>query len=300
MTPDAARRRATLLLGLLALVWGTNWALMPVAMREVSVWTFRSLTMTLAALVLLGAARARGLSLRVPRQHWPWVAGGALFNLALWNIATGMATILIPSGQAAVLGFTMPVWLALISFLVLGQRLSARQWLSVALAAAGVALLAWRGAQAYSAAPLGMALALLAAFSWAVGTLVLKRCAHAVPALVLAGWQMLLADVPVTLGALLLGQGPWFMPSATSLLVLCYIALVPMAVGNLTWTSIVALLPPQVAGLSSVLVPVVAMVSGAIVHREPLGPVQILAMLCCCGALALTLVVPAKAAAVER
>ena len=61
-----------------------------------------------------------------------------------------------------------------------------------------------------------------------------------------------------------------------------------------------ALLPPQVAGLSSVLVPVVAMVSGAIVHREPLGPVQIVAMLCCCGALALTLVVPAKAAAVER
>lgn len=291
---DAARRRATALLALLTLVWGTNWPLFPVVMRELSVWTFRSLTMTAAALMLLALAHARGLSLRLPRSSWRPVAAGGLIYLAVWNIASALAAVLIPSGQAAVLGFTMPVWAALIGWGLMGQRLDARQWLSVALAAAGVALLAWRGAQAYAAAPFGVVLALVAAIGWAVGTLVIKRSAVAVPSLVLTGWQLLLASVPVTLGALLLGQGPWFMPSTTTLAALVYIAIVPMAIGNVAWFAIVGLLPPHVAGVSSILVPVVAMVSGAIVHGEPVGPVQLAAMACCAGALALTLRAPAR------
>jgi drug/metabolite transporter (DMT)-like permease len=55
------------------------------------------------------------------------------------------------------------------------------------------------------------------------------------------------------------------------------------------------MLPTQVAALSSILVPVVAMVSGAIVHGEPLGPLQWAAMACCVGGLSLALMKPAQA-----
>jgi drug/metabolite transporter (DMT)-like permease len=61
------------------------------------------------------------------------------------------------------------------------------------------------------------------------------------------------------------------------------------------WFSIVGLLPAHVAGLSTILVPVVAMVSGALVHGEPLGPVQLAAMACCGAALALALLFPQPA-----
>lgn len=287
------RRRAIILLLVLALVWGTNWPLFPIVMREISVWTFRSISMTGAGLLLLAVARLRGQSLAVPRRFWAPVLGGAVAYLALWNIASALAAVLIPSGQAAVLGFTMPVWAALIGWIFLRQRLSARQWLAVALAACGVGLLIWRGIGAYAQAPLGLALGLLAAVGWAVGTLIIKRSGIAVPATVLTGWQLLLASVPITAGALVLGQGPWFWPSPLTLLVLAYITIVPMGVGNVAWFSIVGLLPAQVAGLSSILVPVVAMLSGALVHQEPLGPLQLLAMACCVGALALTLLAPA-------
>ena len=290
----AVRRRALVLLALLTLVWGTNWPLFPMVMREISVWTFRSVSMTGAGLLLLCVARLRGQPLAVPRQHWAAVAGGALVYLALWNVGSALAAVLIPSGQAAVLGFTMPVWAALIGWLVFGQRLSARQWGAVALAAAGVLLLAWRNLQAYAQAPLGMALALLSAVGWAVGTLIIKRSGVAVPATVLTGWQLLVASLPVTAGAVAFGQGPWFLPSPLTLLLLAYITIVPMGIGNVAWFSIVGLLPAQVAGLSSILVPVVAMVTGALVHREPLGPLQLLAMACCGGALALTLLAPRR------
>lgn len=53
-----------------------------------------------------------------------------------------------------------------------------------------------------------------------------------------------------------------------------------MAIGNVAWFSIVGLLPPGVAGLSSVMVPIVAMVTGALVRGEPLGPWQLGAMAC--------------------
>ena len=109
---------------------------------------------------------------------------------------------------------------------------------------------------------------------------------------VLTGWQLLVAAVPLTVGAFALGEGPWFVPSATSLAVIAYITLVPMAVGNVAWFAVARLLPANVAGLSAVMVPVVAMVSGAIVHGEPLGPVQWVAMVCCALGVGLALVQP--------
>jgi drug/metabolite transporter (DMT)-like permease len=47
-----------------------------------------------------------------------------------------------------------------------------------------------------------------------------------------------------------------------------------------------------VLGVTTILVPVVAMVSGALVHGEPLGPLQLAAMGCCVGALGLVLLKP--------
>jgi len=60
---------------------------------------------------------------------------------------------------------------------------------------------------------------------------------------------------------------------------------VPMAIGNAAWFSIVGMLPAQVAGLSSIGVPMVAMGAGALVRGEPLGPVEWTAMACSAGAL---------------
>ena len=281
--------RALVLLGILTLVWGTNWPLFALATREVSVWTFRAVALVLSGCAVLVAARLRGLKLTVPRAHWPALVAASVFNLAIWNVATAYAAILIPSGQAAILGFTMPLWLALISWAVLGDRLKPRMIMAIVLGALAVGLLAAGGAQAYAQAPFGFVLGLLAGAGWAVGTLILKRRPILVPALVASGWMMLLAAVPTIAGALVLGEGPWFWPSWSSVVVIGYIALVPMSVGNVAWFAIVTMLPAHVAALSSILVPVVAMISGAIVHGEPLGLLQWGAIACSAGGLSLAL-----------
>ncbi|MBL8331190.1 MAG: DMT family transporter [Rubrivivax sp.] len=289
---SAVPARAWVLLLILTLVWGTNWPLFPLATKEVSVWTFRGVALLIAGPLLLLVARLRGQSLRIEREHWGTLAMATLFYLLLWNIASTYAAILIPSGQAAILGFTMPLWLALISWAVLGEELAPRMLWAIGLGAGAVGLLIYDGAEAYALAPLGFFLGLLAGVGWAVGTLILKRRPVGASALVISGWQLTGAGIPTAIAALALAEGGWFWPSWTSVLIITYIAVVPMSVGNAAWFAIVGMLPANVAGLSSILVPVVAMISGALVHGEPLGPLQWGAVACCVGGLSLALLRP--------
>ncbi|MEZ5653380.1 MAG: DMT family transporter [Burkholderiaceae bacterium] len=294
MNDTAVPPRAIALVVLLTLVWGTNWPLFPLAMREISVWTFRAVSVTGAGLALLVIARLRGQSLKVPRAHWPTLIWASLTYLVIWNIASAFSAILIPSGQSAVLGFTMPLWAALFSWLALGESLSRRQVLAVILGAVSVGLLMGPALTSYADAPLGFGLGLLSGVGWAVGTLVLKRRPMGLPPLVLTGWQLLIAALPITIVALVLGKGAWFVPSPTSILIIAYITLVPMSIGNAAWFTIVGLLPANVASLSPILVPVVAMISGAVVLGEPLGGLQMAAMACSAAALSLVLIKPAR------
>jgi drug/metabolite transporter (DMT)-like permease len=293
MPTHARSPRVLILLVVLTLVWGTNWPLFALAVREVSVWTFRTVAVLGSGLVLLAVAWARGQSLVIPRRHWSTVALATMSYLVIWNIASTYSAILIPSGQSAVLGYTMPLWSALIGWLVLGERLSGRLLTAILLGGVGVTLLIVPSLASYAGAPLGLGLGLLSGLAWAIGTLILKRRPVDVPVTVLTAWQQLLTAVPVTIGAAIVGDHQWFVPSWQSIAVIAYITLVPMSIGSVCWFAIVDLLPANIVGLSSIMVPIVAMVSGAIVHGEPLGPLQWLAMACSMAALFLALRQPA-------
>ena len=285
-------RKAIILLFILTLVWGTNWPLFKYATREISVWTFRSVALFAAGAALLFAAHLQGKSLKIPREYWSRIAWATGFYLVLWNITSTYAAILIPSGQAAILGFTMPLWTALITVFFLGEKISLRLLAALSLGAISVGLLMSRGLGAYASAPLGFALGLISGLGWAIGTIILKRKKVDVPAIVLTGWQLLISAIPIAIGALIFGDHHWFVPSWQTIAVISYITLVPMCIGNLCWFTIVGMLPANTAGVSSIMVPMVAMLSGALLNQEPLGLMQWLAMLCCAGALALAILKP--------
>jgi drug/metabolite transporter (DMT)-like permease len=294
----AAPKSSLALLALLTLVWGTNWPLFPLVMREMDVWTFRGLSLVGSGTLLLVAAKLMGMSLAVPRARWGMVAFAATAYLGVWNICSALATTLIPSGQAAVLGFTMPLWLALLSWVFFGQRLTSRLMVALVLGLAAIVLLLVHSRQAYAQAPLGTLLGLAAAIGWALGTMAQKRWPVAVPVTVLTGWQLLIT------GAVVLPLA-WAFSTPTSRavvaqvspmtwLLVAYITVMPTTVGNLTWFKLVDQLPAQVAALSSVTVPIVAMIAGAVVHREPLGPWQWAAMACSAASLGLAMAPPSS------
>ena len=282
-------RRALILLIILTVLWGTNWMLFPLAVREISVWTFRAVSVPISGLVMLAVALARGMPLTVPRADWPRLVAVTTAYMLVWNIASTYAGVLLPSGQGAIVAYTMPLWVALISWAWFQERPSPRLLAALALGVVAITLLMVPSFKAYANAPFGLVAGLIAAIGWALGTVILKRHTWSTPILVLTGWQMLLTSVPISVGAAALGDWQWFMPSWQSIAVIAYITLVPMCIGNVAWFAIVGLLPVNIASLSAITVPMLAMVSGALMHGEPLGPVQLAAMGCCAVSLVLAL-----------
>ena len=269
---------ALALLAALTLVWGTNWPLFRIALSEISVLTFRTVVLATAALVLFVILKLRGESFAVPKGKWPALIVASTMNLCIWNIATSLAVLYIPSGHASVLAYTMPLWVALIGFAVFGQRLTGRLLAAILIGAAAVVALMVPNFASYAHAPAGLFWGLFAGFCWAVGTFIVKRTGWQGMGLSLTFWQVVITLPPILLGALVIDGLPTHWPSAQALIATIYTGAVPMALGTAAWFALVKLLPAQVAGLSAIAIPIVAIVSGVLILHEPLSPLQALAI----------------------
>ena len=269
--------RVLALLFVLTLMWGTNWPLFRIVLDELSPWTFRGIVMVIGAAVLAAVVKARGESFAVPKGRWPYLIAAATANLAIWNVATSLAVLYIPSGHASVLAYTMPLWVALLGFVFFRQLPSRRLLAAVAIGALAVAALMLPNFRTYAEAPLGLFWGLAAGLSWAVGTLIVKRTSWPGMGLSFTFWQVALSIPTMIIGAFLFEPCPVW-PSTGTVLITLYIGAVPMALGMAIWFGLVKLLPAQVAALSSIAVPIVAIVSGMIILHEPLSPLQALAI----------------------
>lgn len=266
------------LLSALTLVWGTNWVLFKIALDEMPVLTFRTLVLVTGAATLGAILLVRRESLAVPPGRWPALIIGSATNILIWNIATSLAVLYIPSGHASVLAYTMPLWVALIGFVAFGQRLTGRLLAAILIGAAAVAALMAPNFVSYAKAPLGLFWGLFAGFCWAVGTFVVKRTSWPGMGLSLTFWQVLISVPPVLIGAAIFDGLPERWPSAKAVIATVYTGAIPMALGTAAWFALVKLLPTQVAALSSIAIPIVAIVSGVLLLDEPLSLLQALAI----------------------
>lgn len=266
------------LLGALTLVWGTNWPLFRIALNELPVLTFRTLVLSTAVIVLTTILLIRRESFAVPKGKWPALILASAMNIGIWNIATSLAVLHVPSGHASVLAYTMPLWVAVLGFTVFGQKLTGRLLAAIVIGAGAVAALMIPNFQSYATAPLGLFWGLLAGFCWAIGTFVVKRTSWHGMGLSLTFWQVLITLPPIALGALIFDGLPTHWPSTKALAATIYTGAIPMALGTATWFTLVKLLPAQVAALSSIAIPIVAIVSGILILNEPLSALQAVAI----------------------
>jgi drug/metabolite transporter (DMT)-like permease len=87
-------------------------------------------------------------------------------------------------------------------------------------------------------------------------------------------WQVAICLPPIALGALVIDGLPTHWPSTKVLAATIYTGAIPMALGTTAWFALVKLLPAQVAALSSIAIPIVAIVSGILILHEPLSWLQ--------------------------
>jgi drug/metabolite transporter (DMT)-like permease len=270
-TYDRLPRQGLLLLAALTLFWGVNWTVMKVILTEIPPLTFRWSCLLGGGGGLLLVAAARGEKIRVPAGAWPRLLTLSLFNVIGWNILAVYGVLLLPSGRAALLGYTMPLWGSLLSVWVLGERLTPQRVTALVLGLAGIGVLMGGSLEGMMQAPLGAACMIAAAWSWALGIVLLKRWQLAMPTMVLTGWTMFLAGIPILVVALPLEGSRLVWPSLGPALSLFYNIFVAFMFCYWAWNRIVLMVPVAVSSLSSLTTPLIGVLSGVLFLGEALG-----------------------------
>lgn len=264
-------RRQWLMLGVLALLWGLNWPMMKLSLREVSPLAFRALTMTGGTLSLVALFTWRGVSLRVSRADALRLAWLALPNIVGWHLCSIIGLSQLPAGRASILAFTMPVWTVLIAVLLFGERMSARSWLAVVSAIAAVGLLAANELTSLAGRPVGVLWLQAAAVCWALGTVLMRRSTLALSTEAVTVWMMVFGSVFFCAAAGLVEPLPaWTQWNAATWWSLGYGVFLNFGYAQIIWFSLARALPPQASAFSVMAVPVVGIASAtAIVGEVP-------------------------------
>jgi drug/metabolite transporter (DMT)-like permease len=282
-------RFGLVLLALITLGWGFNWTVVKLVLVEVPPLTLRAICLLAAGVGLLSLARLAGLSLAVPARHWRPVLALSACNIVSWNVLVIYGISLLPSGRAALLGYSMPLWSMILSVWLLDERLTARRGLALVLGMSGVAILLGGDLAGMASAAGGIGLMLAAAVSWALGTVLLKRFELPISTLPLTAWMMITGGVPIAVAAAALEHDRWRPITAVPALGLVYCVFISFMFCYWAWNRVVLMVPVAVSSISTLATPVVGILCGMWVLHEPLTWQEVAAGACILGAIALVL-----------
>jgi drug/metabolite transporter (DMT)-like permease len=224
----------------------------------------------LGGLILLVSLLLLRVDLRVPRADWGWFLAYGVFGVALFFVCYVNAVDLVGVAVAAVLMYTSPAWVAVISSRWLGENLGARGVGALVLALIGVALVA----RAYNPAllrlnGLGILFGLGAGLTYGlyrvINKVLVRRNRPWVVQVygLLIGAGVLIAITPK--GELAAG---WASP--TSIALLLGMAIVPTLLASLSFAIGVQWVPVSVAAIVAMFEPVVAAFFGYVFFNERL------------------------------
>ena len=270
-------RQGLILLAALTFCWGINWPVMKIVLAEVPPLYFRGTCLLLSGLGLLLIARISGHSIVIPRRHWSHLAVITLINVVGWNVLAIYGILLLSSGRAALLAYTMPIWSTLLSVPILGEALTRQRLIALALGLAGIVVLMGGTLAGFFSTLPGFAAMILAAWAWALGIVLFKRFRVAMPTISLTGWTMLFGSFPVLAVAIPLETARLGIPSCWPMAGLFYNVFLSFMFGNWAWNRIVLMVPVAVSSLSSLVIPLVGVTSGMVLLGEPLDWQEVLA-----------------------
>lgn len=240
------------------------------ALVDAPLFTAQVLRFGVAAVLLVGLARALGAPLPRPRgADWAWLAGIAAVGLVLFNVAVVRG---VQHAEPAVIGVAVagvPVVLAVLGPLAAGERVAPVVVSGAVLVTAGVVLVQGGGrTDAAGVLWAGLVLACEAAFTL-LAVPVLRRVG---PWSVSLHASWLAAVLLAGLGAVVEGPGAVLALRADDLLAVGYLAVVVTVLAFVLWYSAVGRLGPGRAGLVTGVAPVAAAAAGMLLGAPVPAP----------------------------
>ena len=258
-------------------VWGSTFLAIRVGVQEVPPFLLAAIRFFVSGVVLYGWMRLKGTP-SPSRREW---AGATLLGALIFLVDYGClfwAEQRVPSGIAAVVLATIPVFITLLEIIFLRtQRLTIRLGLALLVGLCGVAVLMGHSFS-LGEVPINRAgaLALLvASFTWSVATILTRRLALPASKPMSAAAQMLAGGVQLLLLAAVSGEFAEFHPPAVSAkawFALLYLIVAGSIVGFTAYVWLLHHESPTKVGTYAYVNPVVAVALGHFVGGEAVGP----------------------------
>lgn len=266
MSWSSNKFRAVVALLVLSILWGYNWVVMKNALADAGAFQFGALRTFLGAICLLGLIIILRRPIR-PKEIPTLIVLGLLqtsgfTGLIIWALVEGGA------GKTAVLTYTMPFWVMVMAWPLLGEKIQGTQWIAALLSVMGIVFILdpmHLGTDQFS-----MTLAVLAGVSWALAVMLAKKLHQRAPdldLLSLTAWQMLFGSIPIVIAAFMvpappINWTPYFIGAVVFNAVLCN------ALAWLLWLYALQRLEAGVASMVTLLAPVIGVLAAWIELSE--------------------------------
>lgn len=267
MTPMSTNRADLLLTGLAPAIWGTTYLVTTRWLPQgypLTVSLIRALPAGLLLLAFVG---------QLPKGIWLFrvlVLGALNFSIFWWLLF--VSAYRLPGGVAATLISLQPVFVIVLSRLLLGAPL---RWQAVAATLGGVlgvALLVIRANATLDT--VGVVASLAGAMAMALGTVLAKRWQPPVSALTFTAWQLVAGGVVLAPFALTMEPRlPW--PTLDNAVGFVWLGLFGAALSYILWFRGLARLGPQAVSPLVLLSPVTAVLIGWLLADETFTPLQL-------------------------
>lgn len=258
--------RAFIALMVLTLIWGYNWVVMKSALAYAGAFQFAALRTFIGALSLFAILLILRKPLRVKEMPTLILLGilqtSGFTGLLIWALVEGGA------GKTAVLTYTMPFWVMVLAWPLLGEKIRGFQWPAALFSTMGMLFILdplHLGTDTFS-----MFLAVLSGIFWALSVIVAKKLHQRSPDLdliSLTAWQMLFGSIPIVIAALLIPAPqiqwtPYFIGAVFYNSVFCN------ALAWLLWLYALQRLSAGIASMSTMLAPVIGVMAAWVQLNE--------------------------------
>ncbi len=270
---NTAAARGWVMLAFTTLLFGGAWPVVRVGVQLMPPVWFACIRITCAAVLLFAFLALIG-RLRLPsRQDVPAILSVGICMMGAFVVLSHIGMQWVEAGRAALLVYTVPLWVTPIAVVVLGERLSRLRLLGLLVGLAGLAVLFnpmgfdWSEENVV----LGNGILVFASMLWAISIIQMRGHVYRLDTLQLAPWQLSLSAVITLAAALVLERGravDWSNPDVIAILVAGTLLL---AVSLSFGTGAMRHLPAITASMGFLGIPVVSVLMGAALLGERTG-----------------------------
>jgi drug/metabolite transporter (DMT)-like permease len=265
-------RLAYVQLGLNIVLFGLSWPIIKIGLQAASPLWFAAARATLSATVaflLLGLLRRLKWP---PRQDWPIIVSIGTLQLACFFAFSNLGMQSLPPGRSSVLAYTASLWVVPLSLLI-GETVGWRAFIGVLLGVAGIVVLAdpshfdWND----NAVIWGHVWLLLSGLTWAIAMVHIRRHRWRTAPLDALPWQMSVAAVLLWILVPFAEPHGHLDVQAKELWIgLIYIGAFAGPIATWAAVSVNRALPPVVASMAMLGVPLLSIASSVILVNEPI------------------------------